>query len=186
MAVHAAVGGRRLGSLGGVRGTRLPAGGGGGGHVRGRAGRGVWGRDPRARGLLPPALGPREFFVPCGPAPALGPRAGLWFVPRTWDAPFPEALEESRPSSRLGGLAPRQPLSLARILSPSLAFGDPPLPPFKSSVRLSGVLPCPLLRLLPPASHALTSFNVTYGPLGLSPARNFDAKEKPGLVSQAF
>lgn len=41
-------------------------------------------------------------------------------------------------------------------------------------------------RLLPPASDVLTSSNVTHSPIGLSAAQNFNAKEKSGLVSQAF
>lgn len=41
-------------------------------------------------------------------------------------------------------------------------------------------------RLLPPPSDVLTSSNVSYSPTGLGAAQNFNAKEKSGLVSQAF
>lgn len=76
-------------------------------------------------------------------------------------------------------LTPVPPLSPTP--GPKFGLGAPHSNPLPSVKRL----PLPP-RLLPGATNALTSPNVTYGPPSLSPAKNFNAKEKSGLVSQAF
>lgn len=84
-------------------------------------------------------------------------------VPRPGNLlPTPEPPLAPTPGPEFGLRAPHS--------NPLLAVKGPPLSP----------------RLLPRASNALTSSNVTYGPLSPSPARSLNAKEKSGLVSQAF
>lgn len=107
-------------------------------------------------------------------------QSGL-FLP-TWDTLFPE--EERRPRVSLPrpawevSFSPPDRLSLD--FNPK--FATEPLIQIPAVKRSLGGPP----RLLPPASDVLTSSNVTYSPIGHSATQNFNAKEKSGLVSQAF
>lgn len=157
------------------------------------AGGGVSRADPWLGAAEAPGL------LPCGRLPVRGrgspspltvllwlwdPRGGLSFsLPGTLSflrrggASAPSKLPAPRPGKSL--FHPEA--ALRSIPTPSLATE----PPIQIISLLSSHLHGPP-SLLPPASDVLTSSNVTYSPIGLSAAQNFNAKEKSGLVSQAF
>lgn len=187
--------GGRLGPAAELGGCDCPA----AAATSGAGGGGVSGRDPWARGSRGgrasspfrrlPATEPGESLVPHRPAPALGPR-GWSLPPWTWDARLPDA-EERRPSkppaSRpAASLSPRAaPASDRPTRSPKFGLGAPrfPPPPIQIPSPLSGGPPPPGCSREP--LHALTSPNVTDGTPRPSPAPNFHAEEKSGLVSPA-
>lgn len=186
----------------------LPA---GGGWVLRRSSRDVTARRRRRRpgpgeGVSraeTPGLGAAQAAGP--PPPSIASRcrsrespSSLTAPPRLWDPggglllppdlghPVSRGVEERRPRVSRPCRAPAA--SLFPSSRPSLRFPAPSLasePPVHIPSLLSSGLPF-IPSLLPGTSNALTAPNVTDGPPRLSPAKNFNAKEKPGLVSPAF
>lgn len=148
----------------------------------GAAGRGRLGQRPPGWGQLR-----RPGLLSARPACRLSScLSSLAAPPRLWDPP------PGGWSARSGRGTPRflrrgeaSPPSKPPVPAPEPPRAPGPGDPSQTRCAPSGGLPWPA-GVPPPASEARTPPNVTSGRLGLSPARNLNAKEEPGLVPQAF